>query len=224
MNQEVRGQFLLSLGFHCFPRLRLYFTNSRVSCIEFESETRGTKKKYKKCTATNRTSVITTSKSTWQCNNWYQIQFSSFNCSFKKMSVTQDWGNVWTGPRSFHPSTVPLPLRQGYREPQEQKPTPDKFANTELMKIPNFLHLTPPVVERQCEALKKFCTPWPAGLETEEKCDKHFPIEYITSDYCQGLPTIRNPLARIITLRVSNWIFFFFTHSSATHTFVVISV
>lgn len=119
------------------------------------------------------------------------------------MSVTQNWGDVWPGPKTFHPSSVPLPLRQGYREPQDHNPTPDKFANAELMKIPNFLHLTPPAVQRQCEALKKFCTPWPAALDTDEKCDKHFPIEFISSDYCQGLPTIRNPLSRIITLRVS---------------------
>jgi small subunit ribosomal protein S35 len=31
---------------------------------------------------------------------------------------------------------------------------PGKFANAELMKIPNFLHLTPPAIERQCQALK----------------------------------------------------------------------
>lgn len=124
--------------------------------------------------------------------------------SYQKMSVTQDWGNVWPGPRSFHPAVVPLPLRQGYREPNDRKPAPDKFANAELMKIPNFLHLTPPVVKRQCEAIKKFCTPWPAGLETDEACEKHFPIEYISSDYCQGIPTIRNALARIITLKVSS--------------------
>jgi small subunit ribosomal protein S35 len=69
------------------------------------------------------------------------------------------------------------------------------------MKIPNFLHLTPPVISKQCEALKKFCTPWPAGLETEEKQEKHFPIRLITSDYVHGNPTIRNHLARIVTIK-----------------------
>lgn len=121
------------------------------------------------------------------------------------MSVRQNWGNVWPGPKTFHPSSVPLPVRQGYLEPQDNKrPAPDKFANAELMKIPNFLHLTPPVIKQQCEAIKKYCTQWPAGLETDEKCEKHFPIEFISSDYCHGLPTIRNPLSRIITLRVSS--------------------
>lgn len=77
-----------------------------------------------------------------------------------------------------------------------------KFANAELMKIPNFLHLTPPVISKQCEALKKFCTPWPTGLETEEKQENHFPVRVITSDYVHGLPTIRNPLSRIVTMKL----------------------
>jgi len=118
----------------------------------------------------------------------------------KEMSVKQDWGNVWPGPRSFHPAVVPIPIRQGYpRKPHV--PVPDKIANAELMKIPNFLHLTPPIIKRQCEALKRFCTPWPAGLETEEDIQEHYPIEYITSDYVHGLPTIRNPLCRIVSVK-----------------------
>lgn len=118
----------------------------------------------------------------------------------QQMAVDQDWGAVWPGARTFHPATVPLPLRQGYT--LKDAPAPGKFANAELMKIPNFLHLTPPVIKRQCEAIKKFCTPWPKGLETEEKCKQHFPIDVITSDYCHGLPTIRNRLSRIVTLRL----------------------
>lgn len=52
------------------------------------------------------------------------------------------------------------------------------------------------------EALKQFCTEWPKGLENEEKMNSHFPITVITSDYCHGLPTIRNPLARIVTVKI----------------------
>lgn len=114
------------------------------------------------------------------------------------MEVDQDWGSVWPGPRSFHPATVPLPIRQGY---VEKGPPPSKYANAELMKIPNFLHLTPPVIKRQCEALKKFCTPWPKNLNTQEKIEKLFPIEIISSDYCHSSPTIRDPLARIVTIK-----------------------
>lgn len=117
------------------------------------------------------------------------------------MPVDQDWSAVWPGPRSFHPASVPLPLHQGFVP--KNTAAPGKFANAELMKIPNFLHLTPPTIKKQCEALKKFCTPWPSGLETDEKIGQHFPIDVITSDYCHALPTIRNPLSRIVTIKVS---------------------
>ncbi|KAL0103557.1 hypothetical protein PUN28_017668 [Cardiocondyla obscurior] len=116
-----------------------------------------------------------------------------------QMPIDQDWPSAWPGARTFHPGSVPLPLRQGY---VTKGVPPGKYANAELMKIPNFLHLTPPAIQRHCEALKQFCTEWPVGLETEEKCVKHFPIEIITSDYCYSSPSIRDPLSRIVSLRV----------------------
>ncbi|RZF47104.1 hypothetical protein LSTR_LSTR005182 [Laodelphax striatellus] len=116
----------------------------------------------------------------------------------QKMAEDQVWSDVWPGPRTFHPAVVPLPVRQGRNR---HGPSPDKFGNAELMKIPNFLHLTPPAIKKHCDALKKFCTPWPAGLETDEKCEQHFPIDVITTDYCHSSPTIRDPLARIVTMR-----------------------
>lgn len=116
-----------------------------------------------------------------------------------KMPVDQDWGAVWPGPKTFHPASVPLPLRQGYTE--KAAAPPSKYGNAELMKIPNFLHLTPPVIKKQCEALKQFCTPWPKEIPSEEQWNKHFPMEVITTDYCHGLPTIRNPLSRIVTIK-----------------------
>lgn len=119
----------------------------------------------------------------------------------QQMPTDQDWGAVWPGPKSFVPSAVPLPLRQGYVSKKHHTP-PSKYANAELMKIPNFLHLTPPVIRKQCEALKQFCTPWPKGLETPEKMKQHFPVDYISSDYCHALPTIRNPLSRIVTIQL----------------------
>ncbi|KAJ8667968.1 hypothetical protein QAD02_009631 [Eretmocerus hayati] len=116
-----------------------------------------------------------------------------------QMKTDQDWPSVWPGQRTFHPAVVPLPIRQGY--PLKGEAPPDKWANAELMKIPNFLHLTPPAIKRHCEALKQFCTKWPEGLETEEKCDKHFPLEVIYSDYCHSGPSIRDPLSRIVSFR-----------------------
>lgn len=119
---------------------------------------------------------------------------------FKQMPTDQDWGNVWPGPKTFHPASVPLPMRQGFTE--GGKAAPGKFVNAELMKIPNFLHLTPPVVRRQCEAIKQFCTLWPKGIENEEKMEKHFPLRVITTDYCLSSPTVRNTLARVVALKV----------------------
>ena len=68
------------------------------------------------------------------------------------MKEDQDWVNAWPAQRSFHPASVPLPVRQGLlRHP----PPPGKEGNLELMKIPNFLHLTPPAITRHCKALRK---------------------------------------------------------------------
>ncbi|XP_071548673.1 small ribosomal subunit protein mS35 [Panulirus ornatus] len=120
---------------------------------------------------------------------------------YKSQKIDQDWGNVWPTARTFHPATVPLPVRQGY--PASGKPTPDKWGNAELMKIPNFLHLTPPVIKRQCEALKKFCTPWPAGLDSLAKQEKHFPVTISKSSYLHSSTTLRDARARIVTLKVS---------------------
>ncbi|XP_049813261.1 28S ribosomal protein S35, mitochondrial [Schistocerca nitens] len=116
-----------------------------------------------------------------------------------QLSPDADWSNVWVGPRSFHPAVVPLPVRQGY---VEKGVVPGKYGNAELMKIPNFLHLTPPAVKKHCNALKKFCTPWPEELDSDEKIEQYFPLEVISSDYCHSSPTIRDPKARIVTIRV----------------------
>ncbi|KAH6941397.1 hypothetical protein HPB50_017898 [Hyalomma asiaticum] len=115
------------------------------------------------------------------------------------MPIDQDWASVWPTAQSFRPSVVPLPLRQGYRE---RGAPPGKFANLELMKVPNFLHLTPVHLAKHAKVLRPFCTPWPAGLETDEKCEEHFPVEVIDSDYCHASPSIRDPRCRIVTLRV----------------------
>ncbi|KZC04713.1 28S ribosomal protein S35, mitochondrial, partial [Dufourea novaeangliae] len=116
------------------------------------------------------------------------------------MSTDQNWQAIWPTARTFHPSTVPLPVRQGYKH--NKNPHPNKYGNAELMKIPNFLHLTPPAVKAHCKAIQKFCTKWPEELDTDEACEQHFPVEIITSDYCYSSPTIREPLARIVSLRV----------------------
>lgn len=117
------------------------------------------------------------------------------------MAIDQDWTNVWPGPKTFHPATVPLALRQGY---DQKRASPGKYGNTELMKIPNFLHLTPPAVKKHCSAIKKFCTEWPKGLETDDDYNTHFPVTVITTDYCHSSPTIKDPKARVVTIKVND--------------------
>ncbi|GFY60885.1 28S ribosomal protein S35, mitochondrial [Trichonephila inaurata madagascariensis] len=117
----------------------------------------------------------------------------------KRMPIDQDWPSVWPTAKTFRPSSVPLPLYQGY---DQKRAPPGKYANAELMKIPNFLHLTPPAIERHCNAIKKFCTEWPKGLETEEDCRKHFPVQIIESDYLHSSPSVHDERSRIVTLKV----------------------
>merc|ERR1712038_693782 len=63
---------------------------------------------------------------------------------YKSMPVDQDWTNVWPSANTFKWSAVPFPVRQGYVQGLENAGVPPgRYANAELMKIPNFLHLTP---------------------------------------------------------------------------------
>ena len=117
------------------------------------------------------------------------------------MTPDQSWGSVWPVPRTFHPATVPLPVRQCVVQTKAQV-VPAKYANAELMKIPNFLHLTPPVISTHCSAISKFCTAWPKGLETEEDIDKHFPVTITTCDHLNSNSSIRDRRARIVQLRL----------------------
>jgi len=117
-----------------------------------------------------------------------------------RMKPDQSWGDVWPAARTFHPAVVPLPVRQGVTQTKAHV-VPSKWANAELMKIPNFLHLTPPVVTKHCAALSKFCTPWPKALATDEDVDKHFPLTVITSDHLNSNSSIRDRRSRIVTIR-----------------------
>ncbi|CAL8375884.1 unnamed protein product [Arctogadus glacialis] len=118
----------------------------------------------------------------------------------EKMDSQQDWSAVYPSAASFRPGSVPLPVRMGY--PVKGGVPSEKRGNLELIKIPNFLHLTPAAIKKHCEALKPFCTEWPAGLDSDADLDKHLPIRIETTDYVSAGPSVRNPAARVVTLRV----------------------
>lgn len=121
-----------------------------------------------------------------------------------RMSVDQDWTNAWPTASTFKQNAVPLPVRQGVIRSNCENDglPPTKYANAELMKIPNFLHLTKPHVKKHCAAIKQFCTPWPKELSTHEAIKKNFPISTTTSNYIYDGPSIRDDRARIVTLTI----------------------
>ncbi|KAM4618925.1 small ribosomal subunit protein mS35 isoform 2-T2 [Polymixia lowei] len=118
----------------------------------------------------------------------------------EKMAVNQDWTAVYSAAAPFKPGSVPLPVRMGY--PVKGGVPPEKKGNLELIKIPNFLHLTPAAIKKHCEALKPFCTEWPSALDTEATLDEHFPIKLESTDYISAGTSVRNPSARIVHLKV----------------------
>lgn len=118
------------------------------------------------------------------------------------MKEDQDWPSIWPTAKTFVPSSVPLPIKQSYEEKRGSVPL-GKYLNTELIKIPNFLHLTPKAIERQCNAIRKFCTEWPEGLSSDEEVRSHFPVTYVTRDYVHSSSTIRDVRARIVELQIN---------------------
>ncbi|XP_040197617.1 28S ribosomal protein S35, mitochondrial [Rana temporaria] len=124
----------------------------------------------------------------------------------ERMLPDQDWTSVYPTAASFKPSAVPLPVRMG--NPLRRGAPPDKYGNLELMKVPNFLHLTPLAIKKHCAVLKGKCsafcsaTEWPAALSDDDQCKQHFPIELKSMDYVFAGPSIRNPEARVVTLQI----------------------
>ncbi|TKR60340.1 hypothetical protein L596_027598 [Steinernema carpocapsae] len=118
----------------------------------------------------------------------------------EEMSPDQDWSSVWPVAASFKSSVVPLPVRMGSRHYPDRRPPFKKVGNLELVKIPNFLHLTPGAIERQCNAIKQFCTPWPKELnENPELKEKYFPLRTSYSDYVHQGTSLRDGRARLCT-------------------------
>jgi len=107
-----------------------------------------------------------------------------------------DWSSVYDASNSYNPSVIPLPIRMG--RPRQNRlgdiPPNDK-GNIELLKIPNFFHLTPPAIKKHCEALKEYCTPWPKDISFP-------PIRITTINFIYAGPSIRHPESRKVKLQV----------------------
>ena len=77
----------------------------------------------------------------------------------------------------------------------------NRWQNSELIKIPNFLHLSPEAIKRQTDAIKKYCTPWPDQL-TDKKLAKLNPVTIYSTDRIHSSPSIRDARARTVRLEI----------------------
>jgi len=71
---------------------------------------------------------------------------------------------------------------------------PDATANEELCKIPNFLHLSPPMVEAHTRHLKELCTPCPERPKR--------PIKIYKTNYAFVGPSMKQPMSRNVSIKV----------------------
>lgn len=118
------------------------------------------------------------------------------------LSTDVDWPSLWPTAQTFDPNRVPLPIYQGAGQAQKKWMTRmNRWQNSELIKIPNFLHLTPEAIKRQTDAIRKFCTKWPKELD-EKKLDKLYPVTVYTTDRVHSSPSVRDPAARVVRLEV----------------------
>jgi len=107
-----------------------------------------------------------------------------------------DWSDVFEAAQSYNPGVIPLPIRMGRPRPNKTGDVPphDK-GNIELLKIPNFFHLTPPAIKKHCEALSEYCSPWPKDVGNR-------PIRVTTINHVYTGPSIRHPDSNKVKLQV----------------------
>lgn len=114
-----------------------------------------------------------------------------------------DWPSTWSTAQTFDPNRVPLPVYQGaHRTGGQFRTRMNRWQNSELIKVANFLHLTPQAIKRHTDAIKKFCTKWPKDL-TEEKLNELYPVTVYSTDRVHSSPSIRDPKARVVRLEIN---------------------
>eukprot|EP00800_Vazella_pourtalesii_P001857 TRINITY_DN11732_c0_g2_i1.p1 TRINITY_DN11732_c0_g2~~TRINITY_DN11732_c0_g2_i1.p1 ORF type:complete len:253 (+),score=39.14 TRINITY_DN11732_c0_g2_i1:220-978(+) len=108
----------------------------------------------------------------------------SFNISdYYKSSLQQwsdayssnDWSDVYPTEKPLDPHLIGLPIRAGGHKIRKELP-PLAEGNPVFWETTNFFHLTPPAIQKHCEALKHLCTEWPSDLP-------YCPIEVETVDF-----------------------------------------
>lgn len=123
----------------------------------------------------------------------------SLAASMRLKTEGTDWPSVFTGAQSFNPFSIPIMFKMGRVKHNRINVGLRQRAlgNLELMKIPNFFHLTPIAIERHCAALKSLCTEWPHNLDLST-----VPLRITTKNYLFAGPSLYHPGSRIVKLQV----------------------
>ncbi|KAI6646519.1 28S ribosomal protein S35, mitochondrial-like [Oopsacas minuta] len=107
------------------------------------------------------------------------FQFLDYQrCSLQQWSDVyedNDWSDIYPTEKPFDPYLIGLPIRAGGHRIRKELP-PLAEGNVVFWEDTNFFHLTPPAIQKHCEALKPLCTEWPSDLP-------YCPIEVETVDF-----------------------------------------
>lgn len=102
---------------------------------------------------------------------------------------------IFTSSSVFNAALLQLPIRMGRPIKPEVLP-PRAAGNIELLKIPNFFHLTPQKVRRDTDALTDLCTQWPEKLNNR-------PIRLYSRNYLYAGPSVAHPKSHTVKLEVN---------------------
>ena len=113
----------------------------------------------------------------------YKMNDSFQYADFCKSSLEQwnnayskfDFSDVYPSEKPFDPYLIGLPVRGGGHKIRKELP-PLAEGNAVFWQSPNFFHLTPPAIEKHCEALRPLLAQWPSDLP-------YCPVEVETTDY-----------------------------------------
>ncbi|KAK3730940.1 hypothetical protein QZH41_008832 [Actinostola sp. cb2023] len=118
--------------------------------------------------------------------------------SIKMIPESTDWPSVFPGAQTFNPSVIPVFLRMGRPKHNRIDKMPNRtMGNIELMKVTNFFHLSPPAIQRQCDAIKHLCKPWPTDVNLSLR-----PLKITTRNYLFAGPSLYHPRSRKVKLQI----------------------
>ena len=107
----------------------------------------------------------------FQFPEFYRCSLAQWNNVYSEC----DWSDVYPAEKPLDPYLIGLPIRGGGHKIRKELP-PLAESNAVFWQTPNFFHLTPPAIEKHCEALKPLLAEWPSDLP-------YCPVEVETTDF-----------------------------------------